>query len=248
MSEAVIAAMHSPREAEYIPDLQDSPHTIVAVIPAYNEERFIGSVVLNTLHYAHHVIVVDDGSTDRTALLAGLAGAYVVEMPHNGGKGLALNAGFREARRLDPAVIVMLDGDAQHDSAEIPLLTAPIIADRADVVIGSRFLETRSDIPRWRRVGQHTLTLVTNKASGASISDSQSGFRAFRPEALDMLHFRTAGLSVESEMQFLLEQSDLRTFEVPISVSTSTATSATLWCTASRSSTRYSRLWPNVVR
>jgi hypothetical protein len=218
MSEAVRAAVHSPREAEIAQDLLDSHHTIVAVIPAYNEERFIGSVVLNTLHYAHHVIVVDDGSTDRTTLLARLAGACVVEMPHNGGKGMALNAGFREARKFDPAVVVMLDGDAQHEPSEIPVLAAPILAGRADVVIGSRFMGVHSEIPRWRQMGQHTLTMVTNRASGTAISDSQSGFRAFNVEALEKLHFRTAGLSVESEMQFQLDATNLRTAEVPISV------------------------------
>jgi glycosyltransferase involved in cell wall biosynthesis len=191
---------------------------IVAVIPAFNEERFIASVVLNTLHYATHVIVVDDGSTDRTALLARLAGANVIEMPENGGKGLALNAGFREAREFRPDVIVMLDGDAQHEPSEIPTVAGPVLRGEADVVVGSRFMEISSEIPRWRQVGQHALTFATNRASGVAISDSQSGFRAFHPSALDLLHFKGAGLSVESEMQFLLERSELRVAEVPISV------------------------------
>jgi glycosyltransferase involved in cell wall biosynthesis len=193
--------------------------TIVAVIPSFNEERFIASVVIKARHYADHVIVVDDGSTDRTAELAGLAGARVVSLPQNMGKAEALNAGFRAARDLDPDVVVCLDGDAQHEPAEIPDLVGPILEGEADVVIGSRFLDKQSEIPGWRQVGQHTLTAFTNLMSGVKTTDSQSGFRAFSPRAIQALRFRTSHLSVESEMQFLVEDAELTVAEAPISVS-----------------------------
>lgn len=191
---------------------------VVAIIPAFNEERFIASVVINTLQYAGRVIVVDDGSSDQTAMLAHMAGADVIRCTVNGGKGQALNAGFLRARELAPNAVVTLDGDAQHDPAEIPNLVYPILAGDADVVIGSRFLQTRSYIPRWRQFGQHTLTIVTNRASGMAMSDSQSGYRAFSVDALASLYFETPGLAMESEMQFLLRRSSLRVAEVPISV------------------------------
>lgn len=191
---------------------------IVAVIPAYNEERFICSVVITALQYADHVVVVDDGSTDRTAELAERAGAEVIRQPQNGGKGAALNAGFERAMQLAPRVVVTLDADAQHDPAEIPQMVQPILHGNADVVIGSRFLETRSEIPAWRQVGQHALTKLTNAASGTSTTDSQSGFRAFALPAIRRLRFRSPGLAMESEMQFLLQESCLRVTEVPISV------------------------------
>jgi glycosyltransferase involved in cell wall biosynthesis len=194
------------------------PARIVAVIPAFNEERFIGSVVLVARQYADQVIVVDDGSSDRTAELATAAGARVVRQGVQGGKGRALNAGFRLARRLSPTAVVVLDGDAQHDPAEIPSLVAPILAGQADVVIGSRFLEVRSAIPWWRQVGQHALTAATNAASGVRLTDSQTGYRAFSPAALDHLFFHSGGLSVESEMQFQLGQGTLRITEVPVHV------------------------------
>lgn len=191
---------------------------VIAVIPAYNEERFIASVVLSTLPYAEHVIVVDDGSSDRTAQLAERAGAHVVRQPHNMGKAQALNAGFRAAEQLGFQAVVCLDGDAQHSASDIPTLVAPILRGEADVVIGSRFLEVRSQIPAWRQVGQHALTLVTNVTSGVYSTDSQSGFRAFAPGAVDKLRFQTGGLSVESEMQFLFQKSGLRVAEAPIEV------------------------------
>ncbi len=87
------------------------------------------------------------------------------------------------------------------------------------MVIGSRFLGKRSDIPVWRQVGQHTLTAFTNLMSGVKTTDSQSGFRAFSPRALSSLRFRSSNLSVESEMQFLVEDADLTVTEAPISVS-----------------------------
>jgi glycosyltransferase involved in cell wall biosynthesis len=191
---------------------------IVAVIPAYNEERFIASVVIKTRLYASRVLIIDDGSSDRTAELAEAAGADVIRQQSNGGKAKALNAGFQAALRLNPDVIVCLDGDAQHEPAEIPTVCQPILEGAADVVVGSRFLGTESDIPRWRQVGQHTLTAVTNTLSGTHITDSQSGYRAFSTEAAQALHFQSTGLSVESEMQFLFKPAGMRVVEVPISV------------------------------
>lgn len=189
----------------------------VAVIPAYNEERFIASVVFLTKQYAATVIVVNDGSTDHTAYLAEEAGAHVITIEH-GGKAAALSAGFNYAMNLNPLVVVTLDGDAQHDPADIPLVAAPILDGSADVVVGSRFLNRQSQIPAWRQVGQHALTYVTNTVSGVSLTDSQSGFRAFSPHALRNLRLRSEHLSVESEMQFEIRTHALKVCEVGISV------------------------------
>lgn len=197
---------------------QVGPKIVIAIIPAYNEERFIASVVLGTLPFVNHVIVVDDGSSDHTLEYASAAGAQVFRQSQNAGKAAALNAGFREALRHHPDVVVCLDGDAQHDPADIPELIKPVLEGLADVVIGSRFLTVKSRIPRWRQVGQRTLTVVTNTLSGVPITDSQSGFRAFSPEALSALKFKSAGLSLESEMQFYFKKAKLRLAEVPISV------------------------------
>lgn len=197
---------------------QGTSGPLVAVIPAYNEERFIGSVVLAARNYCDVVIVVDDGSTDNTAELAEAAGAHVVRRT-NGGKGAALNTGFAVALRYHPCATVILDGDAQHDPAEIAEMTRPILTGEADVVIGSRFLTNdRRSIPWWRQIGQVALTVATNRASGVRLSDSQTGYRAFSTNALHDLKFRSKGLSVESEMQFLLKDSPLRLVEVPIHV------------------------------
>ena len=195
----------------------DSPPLRIAVIAAYNEDRFIGSVVLKTRRYVDRVIVVDDGSTDQTAEIAGQAGATVIRHEENCGKAEAVNTGLARAREMDAAVVVLIDADGQHDPAEIPALIAPLDAQQADIVVGSRFLSVRSPIPRWRILGQHALTVATNVASGVPLTDSQSGFRALSRKALQSLVFRPGGgFSVESEMQFLVQKHGLSIIEVPV--------------------------------
>ena len=197
---------------------QHCPVKVIALIPAFNEDRFIGSVVIKARKYADVVLVVDDGSTDLTAEVAQAAGALVVSHAENQGKGEALNTGFRKARELDEdGVVVVLDADGQHEPAEIPVVVEPVLEGQADMVVGSRFLEMRSNMSRWRTLGQHVLTLVTNMGSRARLSDSQSGFRAFSPKAVELLVFGQTGFSVESEMQFLARQHGLKVLEVPVS-------------------------------
>jgi glycosyltransferase involved in cell wall biosynthesis len=194
-------------------------HPTVAVIAAYNEDRFVGSVVLKTREHVDQVIVVDDGSTDHTAWVAEQAGAVVLRHERNRGKAQALNTGLAHARSLNPCAVVLLDADGQHDPAAIPTLLAPIAEGAADMVVGSRFLGVRSQIPRWRIFGQRALTIATNVASGTALSDSQSGFRALSPRAAKHLYFRPeGGFSIESEMQFLVNQHKLKVQEVPVVV------------------------------
>lgn len=191
---------------------------IAALIPAYNEERFIGSLVIAVRSFVDYVVVVDDGSADRTATIARAAGAIVVQHLGNQGKAAAVNTGFSYLRQLRPRAIVMLDGDGQHRADDIPAVLEPVLAGEADVVVGSRFRELKSDIPLYRQLGQHGLNLVTNATSGVRLSDTQSGFRAFSAAALEQLCFSKAGFSIESEMQFLLRDHRLRVVEVPIQV------------------------------
>jgi glycosyltransferase involved in cell wall biosynthesis len=191
---------------------------IAIVIPAYNEERFIGSVVLKARRYAKSVIVVDDGSTDSTAEIAAQAGAQVVRHPKNLGKGAALNSGFKIVREAAPQVVVMLDGDGQHHPEEVEKVIEPILSDKADIVIGSRYLENTSDVPRQRIMGHWAFNWLTRLSSGTKSTDSQSGFRAFSPAALGKIDFFSPGFSVESEMQFIAKQNKLRLVEVPITI------------------------------
>jgi len=151
---------------------------IAAILPAFNEEVSIGSVVLLARRYADRVIVVDDGSSDRTAEIAELAGAEVIRHQLNMGKGAALKTGFES---LDgEMVVVTIDTDGQHDPSDIPKLVEPILKGEADMVNGSRYINgNKKDTPFYRRLGQVVLDNATRLDSGLNITDSQSGFRAF---------------------------------------------------------------------
>ena len=191
--------------------------SITALLPAYNEEVSIGSVVLRTRKYADRVIVVDDGSSDRTAEVAALAGAEVLRHPENRGKGAALKTGFESLN--GDSVIVTIDTDGQHDPADIPRLVQPILRGEADMVNGSRYLNgDKKDTPFYRRVGQKVLDTATNFDSGLSVTDSQSGFRAFAANAKDVFRFQQNGLAIESEMLADAAAAGLRIKEVEIGV------------------------------
>lgn len=188
----------------------------IAVIPAFNEERFIGSIVLKTCLYVDEVLVVDDGSDDATADVAQAAGARVIRHAENQGKGGALNTGFRVARERGASYVVTLDADGQHEPAQLATVLAPVLDGQADLVIGSRYIEDDSDVPFARVWGHKFFNFVTNQASGVKTSDSQSGYRAFSRCALDSIVFSSKSFSVESEMQFLANQYGLKVCEVPI--------------------------------
>ena len=188
---------------------------ITAIIPAYNEEKTIGSVVLGAQQHVSRVIVVDDGSTDQTAEIAKLAGAEVLVHPTNQGKGAALKTGFQAVE--DSNIIVTLDSDGQHDTSQIPRLLEPIQNDEADVVNGSRYLEGKDDdTPAYRRVGQNVLDAATNLSGDLKITDSQSGFRAFAGHTIPVFGFHSTGYTIESEMLIDAAKAGLRIKEIQI--------------------------------
>jgi len=201
-----------------VEDVEPPQKGLYAVLPAYNEELVIGSVVLRTRQFVDRVIVVDDGSSDRTAEVAKLAGADVIRLDHNTGKAYALILGLRHARNTGCTVAVMLDADGQHDPSEIQRVAGLVSIGKADLVIGSRFLYKNRGIPPYRQFGQKTLDLFTNIGSKTKITDSQSGFRALSCQALDNLDFRSDGYNVESDMIAHFSAMGLPIMEVPISV------------------------------
>jgi len=188
---------------------------VLAGIAAYNEARYVGSIVLQARQYVDEVVVVDDGSTDNTARVAELAGATVVRHPENRGKGAAIQSILAEARKRNPDVLILLDADAQHDPNEIPVLVKPI-SEGFDLVIGSR--EAQEDkTPLYRRIGKKVIFRSSQLASRTNIYDSESGFRALSPKAINELELQANGFAVESEMITLAADKKLKITEVPIS-------------------------------
>ncbi len=176
---------------------------VVVGIPAYNEESGIGSTVLGVKRWADDVVVVDDGSTDRTPQIAEQADVTVLRHERNRGKGAAVRTLFDHARQVECDALVLLDADGQHDPADVPSLAEPVVDGDADMVIGSRYLADDPDdeTPAYRRVGQVLLDYCTSRVTGGEeLTDTQSGYRAFSPEALETLSLTTDGMGVESEM------------------------------------------------
>ncbi len=196
-------------------ETQQTQAKVLAGIPAYNEARYIGSIVLQARQYVDEVIVVDDGSTDNTAWVAELAGATVIRHPANRGKGAAIQSILTEARKKNPDTLVLLDADSQHDPNEIPAIIKPI-SETFDLVIGSR--EAQKDkTPRYRRIGQKILLHSAQLASKTNISDSESGFRALSWTAINELELTEKGFAIESEMITRAADKNLKITEVSIS-------------------------------
>jgi glycosyltransferase involved in cell wall biosynthesis len=194
------------------------PKGLCAVLPAYNEELVIGSIVLRTKQYVNRVIVIDDGSSDHTSEVAKLAGADVIRLEHNSGKAYAILLGLRHAKETGCTVAVMFDADGAHDPKEIPRVAGLVSDGKADLVIGSRFLKKNGGIPAYRQVGQKILDLFTNIGANTKVTDSQSGFRALSRKALDNLDFKSDGYNIESDMINHFSALGLSIIEVPISV------------------------------
>ncbi|MDO9035055.1 MAG: glycosyltransferase family 2 protein [Methanoregula sp.] len=191
---------------------------VIVVIPAYNEELAIGSVVLKVCRIVDHVIVVDDGSKDNTAEVARLAGAEVIRIDENQGKAHALLLGLKRAREFGCRVAVTFDGDGQHKSQDIFNVINPVLEGNADLVIGSRFLTKSNGVPSHRRIGQKTLDIFTKIGSRQDCTDSQSGFRALSSKALENLDFTSYGYGIESDMITHFAERGLILAEVPITV------------------------------
>lgn len=194
---------------------------VVVAIPCFNEELAIASLVLRASRYADRVLVVDDGSSDETALLARQAGAEVIVHEQNGGKGKAVRTAFRYARDGGFEVLVLMDGDGQHDPAEIPMLVErvnPLTPQHVDVALGFRF-GASTQMPAWRRVGKRVLDYATAAGGAGVVTDSQCGYRAFGRQAIVAMADRITndGFGVESEQLVIAREAGLSMSNVPIS-------------------------------
>ncbi|MFP4546450.1 MAG: glycosyltransferase family 2 protein [Methanomassiliicoccales archaeon] len=194
-----------------------STDEVVTVIPAFNEEVSIGSVILGAKRHSESVVVVDDGSWDRTAELARMAGAEVIRFEENMGKAHALKKGLEYADTKGFRAVVTMDGDGQHDHRDIADLVKPVLEGEADLVIGSRFLNGGNGIPSYRKAGQKVLNRLTNLACRREVTDTQSGFRVLSRTALEHLDFSSEGYSIESDMICHFIDRGLRVEERPIS-------------------------------
>lgn len=188
---------------------------VAAVIPAYQCAETIGAVVAALRRRLEHVVVVDDGSRDATEKEAQAAGAATIRLAENRGKGAALRRGIDAALELGVDALVLLDGDGQHDPADLDLFLRAWDDDIADLVIGSRMAAPHL-IPKERYWTNYIGTRILSWMTGMELEDSQSGYRLAAADLLDSMDLRSSRYAIESEMIIKAAHRDARIDHVPI--------------------------------
>jgi len=192
---------------------------ICVVIAAYNEAQPIGRVVADVRRHGYRPVVVDDGSSDATAALAEAAGATVVRHPINLGQGAALQTGIEFALRTGAEVVVTFDADGQHLASEIEGLVEALGRERADFVLGSRFLAAGCEVPPLRRLLLKAALLFTRLATGLRVTDTHNGLRAMTRRGAAAIRLRQNRMAHASEILAQIAASGLTYAECPVTVS-----------------------------
>lgn len=188
---------------------------ICALIPTYNEAKTIGVLVTQVRKYIPDVLVIDDGSWDRTAQLAGLAQARVIYNPINHGKGAALRQGFEQILKEGYDSVLTMDGDGQHSPDEIPLFLEKARKEKADLVIGNR-LQEKAAMPMIRWITNQAMSFLISKLIGQEIQDTQCGYRLIHRAVLQKTQLKSARYEGESELVMQAVRSGFKVVSVPI--------------------------------
>jgi glycosyltransferase involved in cell wall biosynthesis len=188
------------------------------VVAAYNESRRLPATLHSLCARFPNVVVVDDGSSDRTADVVLSTTAWLLRHPFNCGQGAALRTGIQFALQRGAGVIVTFDADGQHDPAEIERLVAPVSESSADVALGSRFRGEAIGIPWTRRLVLLGGVLFTRLFSGVRVTDAHNGFRAFSREAAQRIDFTQDRMAHASEILDQIRAHHLRFCEVPVTI------------------------------
>jgi glycosyltransferase involved in cell wall biosynthesis len=196
------------------------PMLLSIIIPVYNEELTIGNIIDRTkvaierIGIASEIIVVNDHSYDKSLEAAMIHRAKVFTLKEHLGKGYALRAGFSVAKG---DIIVTIDSDGSHWPEELPEVLAPILADKADMVIGSRYMNHKRVATRkLNAFGVHIFNYLIQTLTGVNITDSQSGYRAMKREVLAGQNLKSGEYEIESEMLVKTAKAGFRVAEVPI--------------------------------
>jgi glycosyltransferase involved in cell wall biosynthesis len=194
----------------------------LAIVPALNEEHTVPGVIdeLRAFDAGLDVVVIDDGSTDRTAEVAAAKGAFVLRLPFNLGIGGAVQTGFRFAFEHDYDLAVRVDGDGQHDPAQLARIIEPVLRGDADIAVGSRFAVAEGGYrsSRSRRVGIRILAMVVSRIVGQRVTDTTSGFQALNKQGIALFARDYPHDYPEVEATVMVFRHRLRLTEVPVSM------------------------------
>ena len=188
-------------------------------IPAFNEEKNIASIITKLRKISDSIIICNDGSSDMTEEIAKEMGVIVISHEKNLGYGAAIRSLFEKAREMELDSLITFDGDNQHRIEDINSVFEPINEGSADIVIGSRFLNERTEnVPTYRKAGIRLITKVTNLSIKEKLTDSQSGFRGYNKKALKEILVSDEGMGVSTEILIKGSNLGLKIVEVPIKV------------------------------
>lgn len=192
---------------------------IIAGLPAYDEEGKIATIIMKLKDVVDDIIVCNDGSSDLTGQIAKELGVIVVDHIKNLGYGAAIKSIFQRFLETDGDVLVTIDADGQHHIEDIQKIVKPIMENQADLVIGSRFTGTNTtNVPRYRKIGISAITKITNISTKQKITDSQSGFRAYKREIISQTSLSETGMAVSTEILIKADRKNFRISEVGITV------------------------------
>jgi glycosyltransferase involved in cell wall biosynthesis len=192
---------------------------ITVGIPAYNEEKNIAKIITQIKEITTSIIVCDDHSTDETNKIAKSLGVDVITHSKNMGYGSAIKSIFAKAKEIDSDILVTMDADGQHRIEDLKKILEPVSSGTVDVCIGSRFLgKNVENVPSYRKVGIKVLTKLTNVSLKESITDSQSGFRAYGKKSISEITPTASGMGISNEILLKAASLNLKIAEVPIVV------------------------------
>jgi glycosyltransferase involved in cell wall biosynthesis len=192
----------------------------IALIPAFNEGGNIREVIQATREYVDRIVVCDDGSTDDTLMVLDSLGVDIVRHDGNRGYCAALVSLFKYCQEVEADYAVTIDADGQHDPRYIPVLIEPIKDGESDVVIGSRFLEKHDEQAPWIKIqGIKLFNWLIELGVGVKLSDSQSGYRAYRVGNLMPEKLKETGMGISTEILIKAKNNGLKIIEVPVQIS-----------------------------
>jgi len=191
---------------------------VFVIVPAFNEAEAIGAVIGELRTTGATVVVIDDCSSDTTSAVAREAGALVLRHILNRGQGAALQTGIAYSLRRGAEIVVTFDADGQHDAGDLDALVAPVRNGDADVVLGSRFLQSAGDVPPARRLLLRLAIIFTRITSGLRITDTHNGLRAFSRRAAAAIDIKLDRMAHASELMDQIRRGGWRYAEVPVRV------------------------------
>ena len=189
-------------------------------IPAFNEEKNISSIILKIKEKFPNIIVCNDGSTDMTKKIIEELNVITINHEKNLGYGAGIRSLFLKAKELNADILVTFDADGQHRIEDIEKVIQPILNNKSDIVIGSRFLdENEKNVPKYRKVGIKVITKITNSSIKQKLTDSQSGFRAYSKNVLSGISPTEVGMGISTEILIKASSKNYIISEVPIIIS-----------------------------